>query len=107
MTKEDEWQEVVKEVIEQFGKIDILVNNAGIHIAKNVLEAYREDYFKILEVNTFGVSLGMKNIIPKMQENGGGSIVNISSLAGLLGGPGADGGGHAYSASKRGRSYYV
>lgn len=100
VTQEDDWKKVVDETIEKFGKIDILVNNAGIHIAKNVVDAEHDDYFKVLEVNTYGVSLGMKYVIPKMQENGKGSIVNISSIAGILAGPGADGGGHAYSASK-------
>lgn len=100
VTKEEDWEKVVKETIDTYGKIDILVNNAGIHMNNNVLEAEIEDFNKVMEINTMGVFLGMKYVIPHMRENESGSIVNISSLAGLLGGPGSDGGGHAYSASK-------
>lgn len=100
VSNEDDWKNVAKVADENFGKIDILVNNAGIHIAKNVLEFTVEEYYKEISVDMLGVSLGMKHVIPIMQENGGGSIINISSLAGLLGGVGADGGGHVYSAAK-------
>lgn len=100
VTKKDNWEEVVNATIEKYGKIDILVNNAGIHIAKNVVEADLDDFNKVMEINTTGVFLGMKTVIPYMRKNESGSIVNISSLAGLLGGSRADGGGHAYSASK-------
>jgi NAD(P)-dependent dehydrogenase (short-subunit alcohol dehydrogenase family) len=100
VTDKDNWEKVVNATIDKYGKIDILVNNAGIHIAKNVLEAEIDDFNKVMEINTTGVFLGMKTVVPHMRKNKGGSIVNISSLAGLLGGPKSDGGGHAYSASK-------
>lgn len=95
----ESWQEVVDQTIEKYGKIDILVNNAGIHIAKGILEAELDDWNKVMEINTTGVWLGMKAVIPHMQKNGGGSIVNTSSIAAIVGGVG-DGGGAAYSASK-------
>jgi NAD(P)-dependent dehydrogenase (short-subunit alcohol dehydrogenase family) len=93
------WDAAVAQTIEVYGKIDILVNNAGIHMAKGVLEAELEDWDRVFAVNTTGVWLGMKKVIPHLQENGGGSIVNVSSIAAIVGGF-ADGGGAAYSASK-------
>lgn len=95
----DSWQEVVDKTLETYGKIDVLVNNAGIHIAKGILEAELDDWNKVMEINTTGVWLGMKAVIPHMQKNGGGSIINTSSIAAIVGGVG-DGGGAAYSASK-------
>ena len=100
VTKKDDWKGVVDKVIVAFGKIDVLVNNAGIHIGKDILEVELDEFYRVIDINTVGVYLGMKEVIPHMQRNGGGSIVNIASLASLLGGLGADGGDHAYSASK-------
>lgn len=99
VSKPESWNEVIDKTIEQYGKIDILVNNAGIHIAKGILEAELEDWEKVMSINSTGVWLGMKAVIPHMQEIGGGSIVNTSSIAGIIGGIG-DGHGAAYSASK-------
>lgn len=95
----ESWQEVVDKTIDTYGKIDILVNNAGIHIAKGILEAELDDWNKVMAINSTGVWLGMKSVIPHMQKNGGGSIVNTSSIAAIVGGIG-DGHGAAYSASK-------
>jgi len=95
----ESWKAVVDKTIQKFGKIDILVNNAGIHIAKGILESEVEDWDKVMAINTTGVFLGMKSVIPYMQKNGQGSIINISSIAALVGGA-SDGGGAAYSASK-------
>lgn len=99
VSNEENVVSTVKEVLSDFGKIDILVNNAGIHIPKGILQAELDDWNKVLAVNITGVWLGMKSVIPIMQQNGGGSIVNTSSIAGIIGGV-ADGGGAAYSASK-------
>ncbi|MGK7379237.1 SDR family NAD(P)-dependent oxidoreductase [Planococcus sp. 1R117A] len=99
VSQPDSWKEVIDKTIEEYGKIDILVNNAGIHIAKGILEAELDDWDKVMAINTTGVWLGMKSVIPHMQNNGGGSIVNTSSIAAILGGMG-DGHGAAYSASK-------
>lgn len=99
VTKPESWQEVVDRTIETYGKIDVLVNNAGIHIPKGILEAELDDWNLVMAVNTTGVWLGMKAVIPHMQKNGGGSIINTSSIAAIVGGVG-DGGGAAYSASK-------
>lgn len=95
----ESWQAAVEQTVDTYGGVDVLVNNAGIHVAKGILEAELEDWNTVLAVNTTGVWLGMKSVIPLMQARGGGSIVNISSIAGIIGGM-ADGGGAAYSASK-------
>lgn len=99
VSSEASWTNAVAQTIDTYGKIDILVNNAGIHIPKGILEAELDDWNKVMAINTTGVWLGMKSVIPQMQENGGGSIVNTSSIAAIVGGIG-DGGGAAYSASK-------
>lgn len=99
VSKPESWKAVVDETIAKYGKIDVLVNNAGIHIPKGILEAELEDWEKVMSINSTGVWLGMKSVIPYMQENGKGSIVNTSSIAAIVGGT-ADAGGAAYSASK-------
>ncbi|MBN2981018.1 SDR family NAD(P)-dependent oxidoreductase [Cohnella algarum] len=95
----ESWNSVVEETVAKYGKIDILINNAGIHIAKGVLDADVPDWNKVMDINTTGVWLGMKAVIPHMQKNGKGSIVNTSSIAAIIGGM-ADAQGAAYSASK-------
>ena len=96
VTSEEEWAAVVARTVELHGGIDILVNNAGIYRIGSLLETTLEEYRSVIEVNQVGVFLGMRAVAPAMIERGGGSIVNISSLAGLRGG----GGGIAYGASK-------
>jgi len=95
----ESWAAVTSATVDRYGKVDILVNNAGIHIAKGILEAELDDWNLVMAVNTTGVWLGMKSVIPLMQANGSGSIVNVSSIAAIVGGT-ADAGGAAYSASK-------
>jgi len=89
VTSEAEWAEVVA-AAESFGGLHGFVNNAGIFIPCSLLET---DHTRI---NQFGCFLGMKAVAPAMERSGGGSIVNISSVAGLRGSPGA----FAYSATK-------
>lgn len=96
VTSEDEWRTIVQEVVGQHGKIDVLVNNAGIYMSGSLTEMPLEDYRRIIDVNQVGVFLGMKHVAPVMIDNGAGSIVNISSIAGLRGGRGSI----AYGASK-------
>lgn len=95
----DSWNHVVEQTLTEHGRIDILVNNAGIHMPKGILEAEIDDWNRVMAVNTTGVWLGMKAVIPSMQKQGHGSIVNVSSIAAIVGGL-ADTGGAAYSASK-------
>ncbi|WP_042346920.1 SDR family NAD(P)-dependent oxidoreductase [Bacillus massiliigorillae] len=93
---EDNWIQVVKDGVEKYGKIDILVNNAGIATETKLIDSTIEEWNKVLAINLTGTFLGMKHVIPLMIENGGGSIINISSIAGLTGGSGAS----SYTASK-------
>jgi 3alpha(or 20beta)-hydroxysteroid dehydrogenase len=85
VAQESRWAEVVSEGEARFGKVNVLVNNAGIIGAiGHTAEFSSRDYQKVYETNQLGVYLGMKAVIPSMIEGGGGSIVNISSIAGMI-----------------------
>lgn len=86
-------------VLDEWGTIDILVNNAGIAMPKGVLDAELDDWNTVMSINVTGTWLGIKSVLPTMQAAGHGSIVNVSSIGGIVGGV-SDGGGAAYSASK-------
>ncbi|UOQ84888.1 glucose 1-dehydrogenase [Gracilibacillus salinarum] len=86
VTKRNNWQEVIQYTEDIFGKIDILVNNAGISMNKSFEEITEEDYRKIVDINQISVFLGMQSVLPAMKKTGGGSIVNISSINGIVGG---------------------
>ncbi|MCM2981761.1 3-alpha-hydroxysteroid dehydrogenase [Niallia circulans] len=86
VTKAEEWETVVTNTEAKFGSVDILVNNAGITAAKSILQMTEEDYRRIVDINQVSVFLGIKTIIPSMQKAGGGSIINISSINGIVGG---------------------
>ena len=94
-----DWKRVVEETVKKFGKIDVLVNNAAQMARKGVLECSEEDFMTVFKINSLGVLLGIQACAPEMIKVGGGSIVNIDSIAGLTSG-GADGGDVSYSASK-------
>ena len=96
VTNEDEWDAAMQSAVAAFGKLDILVNNAGIWRRGHVLETSSDQWDDIMDVNAKGVFLGTKAAIPEMRKAGGGSIVNISSTAGLVGSKTSA----AYSASK-------
>ena len=96
VTNEDEWNAAINSAVASFGKLDILVNNAGIWRRGHVLETSVEQWDDILDINAKGVFLGTKAAIPEMRKAGGGSIINISSTAGLVGSRTSA----AYSASK-------
>ena len=97
VTDENDWNSAAKLLSKLYGKLDILVNNAGIAMAgKNLEEVTSEEWDRIQEVNSKGVFLGVKAALPYMKASGGGSIVNISSMAGIVGVPGIS----AYTASK-------
>ncbi|MDP1631813.1 MAG: glucose 1-dehydrogenase [Caulobacter sp.] len=85
VTDEAAWIGVVAEVRSRFGRLDVLVNNAGIGIGGPVTEITLEDWRKQQAVNVEGVFLGVKHSLPLMRETGGGSIINMSSVAGLKG----------------------
>ena len=96
VTNEEDWKAVVASVLETFGQIDILVNNAGIFERGTVLDTELKDFNRTMDINVTGVFLGMKSVAQHMVGRGKGSIVNISSVAGLDGTPGF----LAYGASK-------
>ena len=86
VTSEENWAHVVKATQDKFGQIDVLVNNAGITTSKSILDTSLDDYRKIIEINQVSVFLGMKAVIPAMKAAKQGSIINISSINGLVGG---------------------
>ncbi len=102
VTSEEDWLRAVESTVARFGKLDVLVNNAGIGSTRgpdgqrvtieNLTEA---QWDRVFDVNAKGVFLGTRYSIPAMRKAGGGSIINISSVAGLVGGTTA-----AYGASK-------
>ena len=97
VTEESDWTNAVDQAVSRFGKLDILVNNAGISSRAFTDDTAIDAWDKIMEVNSKGVFLGTRAAVPKMLEAGGGSIINISSIMGLVG----SAGGHpAYNASK-------
>jgi len=98
VTDEAEWQKVIADVAATEGRLDILVNNAGIGLAGSVLDMSLADWRKQTAVNLDGVFLGVKHAIPLMRQGGGGSIINMSSVAGLKGAPSLAG----YCATKGG-----
>jgi NAD(P)-dependent dehydrogenase (short-subunit alcohol dehydrogenase family) len=85
VTDEDQVKEVFDEVVDTFGGLDILVNNAGIAGAdKPTHELTVEEWEKVMSVNTTGVFLCTKHAIPYLQKRGGGSIINLSSIYGII-----------------------
>ena len=85
VSSEEAWKNAVNEAVSRYGKLDILVNNAGIYRAHNVEETTADEWDLVMDINAKGVFLGTKHAIPAMRDAGGGSIVNISSVAGLVG----------------------
>jgi NAD(P)-dependent dehydrogenase (short-subunit alcohol dehydrogenase family) len=97
VTNEENWQAVVAATVKRFGKLDVLVNNAGISGSAEQDLYSTPAWHRIMEINATGVFLGIKHAIPAMIANGGGSIVNLSSIAGIIGSEGIH---MAYNASK-------
>jgi 3alpha(or 20beta)-hydroxysteroid dehydrogenase len=85
VTDESAWQETVRATVEAFGALHILVNNAGIAEAAPLEEMTLESYRRVIDVNQIGVFLGMKSAVSAMTAAGGGSIINVSSIDGLVG----------------------
>ena len=93
---ESDWKRVIEGAMERFGRIDVLVNNAGIVHAAPLEEMSLDTYMEVVQTNQVGVFLGMRAVVPAMRAAGSGSIINISSNAGLEGVSGVMG----YVASK-------
>jgi 3alpha(or 20beta)-hydroxysteroid dehydrogenase len=85
VTQPDQWQDAVQATVAAFGKLDILVNNAGIANAAPIEDYTVEAWNAIIAVNLTGVFLGIKAALSEIKKSGGGSIINISSIAGLQG----------------------
>lgn len=96
VTRGADWRAAVDTTTREFGGLDILINNAGILNVKGVMETSEEEWDAIVSVNQKGVWLGMKAAVPALRHRGGGSIVNISSIYGLIGSAGSA----AYHGSK-------
>jgi len=96
VTKVDDWDRLVSATVEQFGKLDILINNAGLSNLGQSDPMSLEGWEQLMGVNADGPFFGVRSAIPAMIEGGGGSIVNISSVMGIVGSPGHP----AYHASK-------
>jgi 3alpha(or 20beta)-hydroxysteroid dehydrogenase len=87
VTSEADWEATVGTAKERFGRVDVLINNAGILLFSELTATSLEDYEKVIRINQFGTFLGMRSVVTAMEEVGGGSIVNTSSIEGLGGMP--------------------
>lgn len=96
VTSVADWQRVIETGEAKFGPFNVLVNNAGIDIMNPITDMTPEDYDKVVHINQYSVFYGMKAIVPSMKRAGKGSIVNISSIGGLVAIPNTI----AYGASK-------
>ncbi|MEH6557050.1 MAG: glucose 1-dehydrogenase [Oceanicoccus sp.] len=85
VTDELQWQHVIETIANKYSRLDILVNNAGIAIGGSIVDMTLEDWQRQQAINLDGVFLGVKHAIPLMRDSGGGSIINMSSVAGLKG----------------------
>lgn len=98
VTSERDWENAVQVALEEFGRLDILVNSAGILLLQDIESTSLNDWQRVHAVNLDGCFLGCKAAIGAMKQSGGGSIINLSSVSGLVGGHNLA----AYNSSKGG-----
>jgi NAD(P)-dependent dehydrogenase (short-subunit alcohol dehydrogenase family) len=85
VTRAGEVEDLVAGVVEAWGGLDVMVNNAGVGVAATAVDTTEEDYERVMNVCVKGTLLGMKYAIPAIRETGGGSVINMSSVAALVG----------------------
>jgi NAD(P)-dependent dehydrogenase (short-subunit alcohol dehydrogenase family) len=85
VTAADEVEALISSVLESWGGLDVLVNNAGVGVAATAVNTTEEDYDRVMDVCVRGTLLGMKYAIPAIRDSGGGSVINMSSVAALVG----------------------
>jgi NAD(P)-dependent dehydrogenase (short-subunit alcohol dehydrogenase family) len=85
VTRAGEVEALVSSVVEEWGGLDVMVNNAGVGVAATVVNTTEEDYERVMDVCVRGTLLGMKYAIPAIKGSGGGSVINMSSVAALVG----------------------
>jgi NAD(P)-dependent dehydrogenase (short-subunit alcohol dehydrogenase family) len=95
VTSEAGWQKALQAALERFGSLNVLVNNAGVPLRKTLLDTSEQEWDEVLAINLKGAFLGTKVAIPALRQAGGGSIINMSSVSGIIASTGA-----AYGASK-------
>ncbi len=82
VTQKADWDKAVT-AAQALGPLSVLVNNAAIVMQKTIMDTTEEDFMRVVSINQFGVFLGMQAVFPSLKENGGGSIINVSSIDGL------------------------
>jgi NAD(P)-dependent dehydrogenase (short-subunit alcohol dehydrogenase family) len=85
VTRAEEVEALVASSVEAWGGLDVMVNNAGVGVAATVVSTTEEDYERVMDVCVRGTLLGMKYAIPAIRDSGGGSVINMSSVAALVG----------------------
>jgi NAD(P)-dependent dehydrogenase (short-subunit alcohol dehydrogenase family) len=96
VAREDDWTTVIADVVDRFGRIDVVANNAGIIAYQSLHELTVAEWERVIATNQTGTWLGMRAVIPHMIDQGGGSVINVSSIWGNA----AVAGAHAYHATK-------
>ncbi len=85
VTKTADVETLVARAVSEWGGLDVMVNNAGVGVAANIVDATEEDYERMMDVCVRGTFLGMKHAVPAIRDSGGGSVINMSSVAALIG----------------------